>query len=134
MDSLDTGTDVLTMLGMLRHRLEPGLKQAGIRLKWEVNCKPDGMNDGPETSLHVMRIVQEAIANAVHHGKSKYIILHMDESGFFIADDGCGFAADEVRRGRGLSNMEWRAKQMGARIDIQPISTGSKISVQFNPD
>jgi len=131
MDSLDTETDVLTMLGMLRQRLEPGLKQAGVTLKWEVHGKPDGMNDGAEASLHVMRIVQEAIANAVRHGKAKYIVLHTDESGFFIADDGCGFQADEIQRGRGLNNMAWRASQLGARFEIEPTSTGSKISVQF---
>jgi len=132
MDSLDTGTDVLAMLGMLRQRLDPGLKQTGITLKWEVDCRPDGMNDGPEASLHVMRIVQEAVANAVWHGKSKYIVLHMDKSGFFIADDGCGFAMDKIERGRGLNNMEWRAKQLGARIDIQPMSVGTRVSLDYS--
>jgi len=133
MDSLDTETDVLAMLGMLRQRLEPGLKQAGIRLKWEVDCRPTSMDDGPEASMHVMRIVQEAVANVVRHGKAKYIILHMDESGFFIADDGCGFSAEEVRHGRGLKNMEWRAQQLEAQFGIQQMSSGTKINVQFAP-
>jgi len=131
MDSLDAGTNVLTMLGMLRHRLEPSLGEAGIALKWNVKCKPEGMGEGPEASLHVMRIVQESVANAMRHGKAKQIVLNMDESGFFIADDGCGFSADKIKRGRGLNNMEWRAKQLGAQIDIRPTSPGVMVKVEF---
>ena len=133
MDSLDAGTNVLTMLGMLRQRIEPSLEDAGIALKWNVKCKPEGMGEGPEASLHVMRIVQESVANAIRHGKSKQIALRMDESGFDIADDGCGFPADDVKRGRGLNNMEWRAKQLGARMDIQSIPPGVRVKVEFMP-
>jgi signal transduction histidine kinase len=132
MDSLDSDVNVLTMLGMLRQRLEQGLNQGGVTLKWDVLCKPNGLSDGPEASLHVMRIVQEAVANAVRHGNSRVIVLSMDESGFSISDDGCGFSEEKVQRGRGLNNMAWRAKQLGAQLIFDVLKPGSKIIVQFD--
>lgn len=131
MDSLDTDTDVLTMLGMLRQRLAPGLAEAKVRLIWDVRCRPDSLLDGSESCLHVMRIVQEAISNSMHHSKPDQITLRMNRSGFCIVDDGCGFVKDKISYGRGLNNMAWRAAQLGAVLKTRSSKSGTMIKIYF---
>jgi len=132
MDSLDMEADVLTMLGTLRQRLGPGLQQAGVGLEWDVHCKPNGLLEGPETSLHIMRIVQEAINNSMRHGKPNRVIFRMNRSGFLIADNGCGFTSGEESRGHGLNNIEWRSTQLGAAaVKIRSSERGTIIKVFF---
>jgi len=118
MDSLDPQVDAFTMLAMLRHRLEPGLVRQGIHLDWQVWAQPAGLPPEPVAVLHVMRIAQEAIANSLRHASAHCISVHMDTHGFSIADDGSGFDPAATTRGRGLTNMQWRAARIGANLEI----------------
>lgn len=131
MDSLDPDTDVLTMLGMLRMRIEPGLTETGIRLVWDIRGRPDALPEGAASALHVMRIVQESITNGVRHARSSRIIFRMSHSGFCIADNGNGFAANMTSPGRGLSHMKWRADQLGASLKIRTSLNGTVIKTYF---
>jgi signal transduction histidine kinase len=131
MDSLDPDTDVLTMLGMLRMRIEPSLAQAKTRLVWDIRCRPKNIPDSAEAALNVMRIVQEAITNSVRHAHSERIIFRMNCSGFCVADNGNGFPKHEVAQGRGLSNMKWRSSQLGAALKIRTSKKGTIIRVSF---
>jgi signal transduction histidine kinase len=131
MDSLDPDTDVLTMLGMLRMRIEPSLTQANTRLEWDIRCRPENMPNSAESSLNVMRIVQEAITNSVRHAYSDRIIFRMTHSGFCIVDNGNGFHKEVVSHGRGLNNMEWRCTQLGAVLKIRSSKSGTIVKVYF---
>jgi len=80
-----------------------------------------------EIELHLYRIAQEAIANAVKHSKAKEIKLHLSESRgtvlLSIRDDGQGFhAGNGETAGMGLRNMRSRADAMGADllVDSKP--------------
>lgn len=79
----------------------------------------------PEKKLLIVRIVQEAINNAIKHGKASEININMSYvSGLFtvqIADNGLGFDVDEWsehKKGLGLHNIYNRAKLLGD-LDIQ---------------
>ena len=79
--------------------------------------------------LNVLRIVQEALSNASRHSEATQIWVTLGyehEDGRAVAltvqirDDGQGFdVADRLGRGSGLRNMQRRAEQLGAVLDIQ---------------
>ncbi len=94
-------------------------------------------NDLPlETQQNLLRIAQEAISNAVRHANPTTISvsLHQD-SGYLeleIRDDGGGISATQLlnQKGLGLTNMQNRAKKIGASLDIRPgIGGGTAIIV-----
>lgn len=72
---------------------------------------------------HLYYIVQEAIANAVKHGKSKNILVELEGNherfSLIIADDGIGMNSGDLTTGFGLKIMSYRAESIGCKIEIQ---------------
>ena len=72
---------------------------------------------------HLYKIAQEAVNNAIRHGKPTGISIHLDFQAdslmLEIADDGLGIeAVDQPERGIGLQIMRYRADLIGAQLDI----------------
>ena len=94
--------------------------------------RTDGTRPPPEVELAIFRVAQEALANAVKHGQPPIVVryrttdsgasLSIDDSGPGIAPD-AGAAAE---RGEhfGLLNMQQRAEQIGAILDIRRWPSG----------
>ncbi len=77
-DARSTSTETLVdALSNLRHRLEPRLASFGVRTLWEVDDGAEDLNLGAESTLHVLRIVQECLNNAVRHGGATEITFHV---------------------------------------------------------
>ena len=75
-------------------------------------------------ATHLYRIAQEAVSNAVKHGKAKHVRM-MLASGqgrlrLRVVDDGIGFPEDldEHRPGMGVRIMQYRARVIGATLEI----------------
>jgi signal transduction histidine kinase len=85
-----------------------------------------------DRAIHMYRIAQEAIINAVRHGHAAHVWLRLEYSGGFAAlqimDDGTGIApgAQSVD-GMGLKLMRYRAHMIGATLDIAPRDGGGTI-------
>ncbi len=86
----------------------------------------DGLDDpfAPETSVQVLRVVQEALTNARRHGEAHYVGVTVGrENGgarLVVADDGQGFDAAAVGEGHyGLAIMRERMAQVGGRLAIE---------------
>jgi signal transduction histidine kinase len=136
--SLDAGfTAVPALLASLRERLEPTLERRGIRFRWRVDDAPTPSRFGPEQMLSLLRIVQEAITNAVKHTTASTIEVAtaMDDDVLVITvrDDGGGFA-DLIRRGRGLDNMSHRATELGGTLRILPDGGGTLVTLRLPID
>ena len=78
-----------------------------------------------DKALHLVRIVQEAVSNAIKHGEPKNIIITTWEENnswiILVKDDGKGFSPGEEKRksqGNGLENMEQRAFSSGLILKI----------------
>jgi two-component system sensor histidine kinase UhpB len=91
----------------------------------------------PAVELAVLRIVQEALSNAVRHGEARHVAVRLGTEGarlvVRIEDDGCGFAAQELPAGHfGLSGMRDRASELGGvlEIDSQP-GAGTRVRAEF---
>jgi two-component system CheB/CheR fusion protein len=76
-------------------------------------------------ATHLYRIAQEAVNNAVKHGRPKQIEITLSEWNgdlrLQIADDGVGLgSAPASRPGLGLRLMEYRASLIGGTLRIRP--------------
>jgi signal transduction histidine kinase len=80
----------------------------------------------PEAAMHLYRIAQEAVANAVRHGGAQCIRIRVeggrDMIRLTISDDGKGFPAARKGGGMGLRTMRYRAQVMGATLAFSPTS------------
>ena len=84
------------------------------------------------TAIHLYRIAQEAVSNAVRHGKAKHIAIHIAANDgrivLTIDDDGCGMAAaPHDGKGMGLLIMKHRATMIGASLTVDSVPTGGTI-------
>jgi signal transduction histidine kinase len=81
--------------------------------------------DDPGTAMHLYRIAQEAVANAVRHSGATQVTIEMGRvDGMLelkIEDNGSGgaFAGDKPATGMGLRTMHYRAQALGAEFKIE---------------
>lgn len=124
-------TGLLSALGNLRFRVEPRLRAAGIELQWDARNLPEEIDLGPDTMLPILRIVQEAITNALKHSRARLLQVSISvEQGegapwlqIKITDNGRGMTEERVG-GRGLLNMRNRAQRLGAQLKLDSIAGG----------
>jgi signal transduction histidine kinase len=100
---------------------------------FKVNCVFDCeslpvINDAT-AATHLYRITQEAVNNAIRHGKPRQIVIslasHKDRAELTIEDDGAGLPDDwQKQRGLGTRIMAHRAAMIGAAFSIEPNPTG----------
>lgn len=110
---------------------------------FNVTCvyQPDGevlMNDRI-VSLHLYRIAQEAMNNAIRHGKATQIELSLTvrkhHFSLIIRDNGVGFDYDNYQRnkkinGIGLQSMMYRTKLIRAKVEFnRPEDNGFEVKV-----
>jgi signal transduction histidine kinase len=83
--------------------------------------------------------VQEALSNAVNHGKASTVIVtltaHEDQLKLTVQDDGTGFQLSGKNwSGMGIRIMRHRAKVIGATLDVQSqVGHGTQITCVFHP-
>jgi signal transduction histidine kinase len=124
MSNIDERDPVL-LLASLRFRLAPRLQAAGVQLDWEVagEVAPQPWLDAPK-ALHLLRVVQEALANAVRHAGATRVLLKVEAQGTGVAvsvsDDGRGFDTAAGHGGHGLASMRRRAALLGATLSVGP--------------
>ena len=87
---------------------------------------------GPERRIHLYRIAQEAVTNALKHGGARKIEVALSGGKgieLTIADDGVGLPEVEprLREGFGLSGMRERARLIGATFRIEPRAGGGTV-------
>jgi len=86
--------------------------------------------DGPSEiydnliATHLFRIAQEAISNAVKHGKARTIVLDLaitgDQLSLSIQDDGIGIKQPQGSAlGMGLRSMDYRARLIGGTLLVR---------------
>jgi len=86
------------------------------------------------TAIHLYRIVQEALQNALKHGNPKCVVINLTKTGHAIrltvTDDGRGLPKDFLSRsGMGLKIMDYRSKTIGAVLELQgPANGGTLLS------
>jgi PAS domain S-box-containing protein len=97
-----------------------------------VECSPGVEVPDNNAALHLYRIAQEAINNAIKHGKAQRIAVSLAQSNraisLSISDDGIGFPkSDSKSNGIGLRVMNYRAAMIGGTLSIERQRTGGTI-------
>jgi PAS domain S-box-containing protein len=102
-----------------------------------IACRFHGPADGDAViadnvaATHLYRIAQEAVSNAVRHGKASRVELRLrageDGVSLWIVDDGVGLPQDAGGAGQrmkpegiGLQTMAYRARMIGGALDVRP--------------
>ncbi|MBN2193212.1 MAG: hypothetical protein JW751_10390 [Polyangiaceae bacterium] len=113
-----------------------------------VRCRSVHRGRAPDlegtVALHLYRLAQEAVSNAIKHGTPTAIGIELDvtppNGSLVIEDDGVGITAPGVEiagpprhgRGMGLSIMRYRAFIIGGSIEIGPASPhGTRVVCHF---
>ena len=138
---------LLQALGQVREETEARLEACGSRLDWQQHPDtPDPDLDEAQT-LHLFRIVREAVTNALRHGHATQVRMRVlaitDELLFDVTDDGPGLpavappatgapAAGMNAPGRGIAGMRSRAQALQGSIGWESGTLGgTKVVLRF---
>lgn len=100
----------------------------------------DGPASGqdPVRSLHLFRIAQEAVNNAIKHARPKLIVIALeageDHLALRVSDDGQGLKEpNDAGGGMGFNIMRYRARMIGGNLEISPnFPTGVVVSCSMS--
>jgi two-component system sensor kinase FixL len=83
----------------------------------------DRIDFEPMVALHLYRIAEEAVANAVKHGGAQSITIGLaitaGQAVLEIGDNGRGFGQKLKTEGMGLQNMRYRANVVGGKLTVE---------------
>lgn len=133
-DSMDSAEDGLAeTLRSFEHRVRAQVEAAGMTFTVEHGLKDGEPGPGPRPTLQILRILQEAVTNAMRHSGGTEISLasHMNDDGMIhisIRDNGTGLP-EEIKGGRGLTSMRSRAGAVGGSLKIESSDGGTVLSL-----
>jgi PAS domain S-box-containing protein len=113
-------------------------KMFGIRCRFDYDTQAP--LHSPAISSHLFRLAQEAISNAIKHGKAREISIHLkaDPGGVYlgISDNGSGFSlgATAKSEGMGLRIMRYRAGMIGGTLTVERNASGGTIVICTAPN
>jgi signal transduction histidine kinase len=147
----EVAQNMLTHVRSLSQTLHPSiLEQAGLEgtIDWYLSTveRQTGLNvfyerDGPPiaidgtTSIHVYRVMQEALNNVSRHSGATEAWVRLRSRGDMIEldveDHGKGTGADANRRGLGIIGMRERAEMLGGSLEfLQPAEGGTLVRLR----
>jgi signal transduction histidine kinase len=103
-----------------------------FKIVCELECESPPPIEDVATATHLYRIAQEAVQNALRHGKPRQIVMSLSQlrerAQLSIEDDGAGLP-EEWQSGRGLGTriMAHRALMIGGELSIEPCPTGGTL-------
>ena len=115
-------------LGEIAHTTE---QTFGVRCTLKVD-ESDGTEPKGPPAIHLFRIAQEAVYNAIKHAKAKQITIQLattdGRTALIVQDDGVGLPSSvNEAKGMGLRIMDYRARMIGAQFDLRRGPTGGTI-------
>ncbi len=117
--------------------LERATRGSGVRLR--VRCEVDEPPLPPRVRDELLRILQEAAANAAKHAGAQTLNVELHHPDgrvrLTVSDDGCGFDTSRaflLEAGHyGLIGIRERAKRIGGRLEIASAAgSGTRVSVE----
>lgn len=103
----------------IRELVDKFATAAGIEIGLEIVGKPTQIHANTDTILY--RIIQEALTNAVRHGKADNVKVDIKYSDkyieFFIKDNGIG--VENIKEGYGLKGMKERVDSLNGKVEFE---------------
>jgi len=105
----------------------------------EADLEPVELDPAAEPA--VLRVVQEALANAVKHARPSRVVLRARDAGggrvvLSVSDDGAGFdpARAAERHGMGLDLMRERVTELGGELEVESTpGEGTTVRITLGP-
>ena len=95
---------------------------------------PDSCFLRPERNIHVMAILQEALANVVRHAHARHVSItadcRADSLRVMVRDDGIGLSS-HVTEGHGLRNMRDRASLLHGQLAVEKLAKGTRMTLDI---
>jgi signal transduction histidine kinase len=126
--------------GVLRKEATMLQRVHGVTVRVDADGEPPNVE--PACAGEILRIVEEALHNAMRHAEAQTVTVHLHASDqtlhIEVSDDGIGFdPTDPELRSRhlGLTSMEERARELKGRLTVssQPAS-GTVVSLEVPVD
>ncbi len=123
----------------VENHLDRAVRDSGHPMATLVRDETDGVLDRlPATvAVTLLRIVQEAVNNAVSHSGARCVSVRLAGANgqivLSVTDDGRGLGPARRRGGAGIDNMRTRARLVGARFSLGsgPDGGGTTVRVAF---
>src|ERR1700733_332666 len=117
------------------HGLTSGLKQLAsevedlFKISCRFDCDDQVLIGDVDVATHLYHIAQEAVNNAIKHGKAKHVIIRLSSfkkvCTLTITDDGVGIPdIPNSDSGMGLHIMKYRASMIGGTLQVGRASHG----------
>lgn len=117
-----------------RYRTDRLLFGNGIGITWDIDI-PELTRLPPTTILHILRVLQEAMNNALRHSGARHMTLAIKVAeGQLVArvsDDGRGLQ-DMTREGRGMANMRKRCREIDASLQVTNTGLGTEVALMMD--
>jgi PAS domain S-box-containing protein len=102
-----------------------------FRVSCRFECHEAVLLEDDAVATHLYHIAQEAVHNAIKHGRARNIVIGLAELEerfvMTIEDDGVGFPENPAPTGMGLHIMSHRAKMVGGTLDVERRRTGGTL-------
>jgi PAS domain S-box-containing protein len=103
-----------------------------LGIRCDLVCPPAVRVNDEATAMHLYRIAQEAVSNAIKHGKAKRIAIKLSTARgrtiLSITDNGVGIRPSSNgstnSKGMGIATMHYRARLMGATLKVEKGARG----------
>lgn len=111
--------------------------QERFKVSCEFECREPVLMHDTASSSHLYRIAQEAITNAIKHGKAKHINISLEDKDdvitLTVTDDGIGLPENAGNgQGMGLRIMTYRANMIGATFNIERLpESGTRVTCKL---
>lgn len=110
-----------------------------FRIECQYRCESPVLVPDHAAAMHLFRIAQEAVTNAVRHGHAERVVVALtcgaDGAQLTIRDDGNACSTPAPKSGgMGLRTMQYRAEMIGATLRIEAAEgCGTIVSCRFEP-
>jgi len=131
---------ILNMISTLRSQIRIQKEKEDISIHWDILKLADQNIISQTHSLNILRIIQEAINNAMHRAHSKKIIIAVDcledeNTVVFVVKNTNGRPFSERQEtGQGIQNMKRRAKLIGAEFELTGLTDGAVMRLTYKRD
>lgn len=128
--------DTLGIIEAIKWHIHEFVKQFGVPT--ELTTGTEEVLLGKDKSLHVFRIVQEALTNCIRHGSPSKINIRINISDnvlcITVTDDGKGFDQQTIpiEKQYGILGMQERARQCGGMLSLKStLGRGTQVSLEI---
>ena len=127
--------DLRGALAAFRERCVAPLHYLGVDIEWDLIGLPRIEHLNSEQLLSILRLVQEAITNAMKHGQAKRFVISGWQpdttTGCISISNSGGLPLQDYTPGHGIKSMHKRAAGIGGTLDIVKTYSGAIVNLRI---